>query len=177
MVPFLYWQLSGSSWMPSSSFTEWSLPCFNSLWYVYGTSSQAHVLLICLQFYFQAEDDEDEQMDQDDEPQMQVVLHEVRQYCYLSIGFWEWVALSVRVMYQIKLKFKCWISKIKTKAQHFEEMLRDVSKKKAWSWAQKFSWLFWTVNLNKSTSPRFPFVYIWGSQRVAVWDIFAFEAQ
>ena len=95
MVPFLYWQLSGSSWMPSSSFTEWSLPCFNSLWYVYGTSSQAHVLLICLQFYFQAEDDDDEQMDQDDEPQMQVVLHEVRQYCYLSIGFWEWVALSV----------------------------------------------------------------------------------
>ena len=55
-----------------------SNPCFNSLWYVYGTSSQAHVLLICLQFYFQAEDDEDEQMDQDDEPQMQVVLHEVR---------------------------------------------------------------------------------------------------
>ena len=53
------------------------------------------MFLLCLQFYFQAEDDEDEQMDQDDEPQMQVVLHEVRQYCYLSIGFWEWVALSV----------------------------------------------------------------------------------
>ena len=28
-------------------------------------------------YIFQAEDDEDEQMDQDDEPQMQVVLHEV----------------------------------------------------------------------------------------------------
>ena len=27
---------------------------------------------------FQAEDDEDEQMDQDEEPQMQVVLHEVQ---------------------------------------------------------------------------------------------------
>ena len=86
------------------------------------------------------------------------------------------VSGSQCVMYQINLKFKCWISKIKTKAQHFEEMLRDVSKKKVWSWAQKFSWLFWTVNLNKSASPRLPFVYIWGSQRVAVWDIFAFEA-
>ena len=50
-------------------------------------SSSCIIDKLCLQFYFQAEDDEDEQMDQDDEPQMQVVLHEVRQYCYLSIGF------------------------------------------------------------------------------------------
>lgn len=37
---------------------------------------------------FQAEDDEDEQMDQDEEPQMQVVLHEV-QFLVLKNIVWK----------------------------------------------------------------------------------------